>query len=46
LTVLLDALDMVIVTTAYPFWPKHNGPSWTHEKACFHLVDRLVDSLP
>ena len=44
--VLLDALDMVIVTTAYPFWLEHTGESWKQEKACFNLVGRFIDSLP
>jgi len=46
LIVLLDALDMVIVTTAYPFWLEHTGESWKHEKAWFNLVGAFVDSLP
>ena len=46
LIVLLDALDMVIVTTAYPFWLEHTGESWRHEKSCYNLVGRFVDSLP
>ncbi|MFC2099257.1 serine hydrolase domain-containing protein [Candidatus Bipolaricaulota bacterium] len=46
LIVLLDALDMVIVTTAYPFWLEHTSESWRHEKSCYNLVGRFVDSLP
>jgi CubicO group peptidase (beta-lactamase class C family) len=46
LIVLLDAYDLVIVTTAYPFWLEHNAESWKHEKACFNLVGRFIDSLP
>jgi CubicO group peptidase (beta-lactamase class C family) len=46
LIVLLDALDMVIVTTAYPFYLEHNDQSWKHEKATIDLVGRFVDSLP
>jgi len=46
LIVLLEALDMVIVTTAYPFWKEHTGESWKHEKACFNLVGKFIDSLP
>jgi len=45
LIVLLEALDMVIVTTAYPFWKEHTGESWKHEKACFNLVGKFIDSL-
>jgi len=46
LIVLIEPLDMVIVTTAYPFWLEHTGESWRHEKACFNLVGRFIDSLP
>jgi len=46
LIVLIDALDMVIVTTAYPFWLEHTGESWKHEKACFNLLGAFVESLP
>ena len=46
LIVLLDEYDLVIVTTAYPFWLEHNAESWKHEKACFDLVGRFIDSLP
>jgi len=46
LIVLLDALDMVIVTTAYPFWLEHTGESWRNEKACYNLVGRFIESLP
>ena len=33
LIVLLEDLDMVIVTTAYPFFQQHDGGAWKHEKA-------------
>ncbi|MFC2105152.1 hypothetical protein ACFLS0_00090 [Candidatus Bipolaricaulota bacterium] len=46
LTVLPDELDMVIVTTADPFYLVHTSESWKNEKEIFDLVDRLVDSLP
>ncbi len=46
LIVLLDEYDMVIVTTADPFYLVHTGESWKNEKACFDLVGRFVDSLP
>jgi len=46
LIVLVDAFDMVIVTTAYPFYLEHNDQSWKHEKATIDLVGRFVDSLP
>ena len=45
LIILLDALDMVIVTTAYPFWLEHTGESWKHEKSCYNLVGRFIESL-
>jgi CubicO group peptidase (beta-lactamase class C family) len=44
--VLLDELDMVIVTTADPFFGEHSGNSWAHEKAVFNLVGAFVESLP
>lgn len=44
--VLLDELDMVIVTTAYPFWQQHDDQSWTHESAVIELVGKFIKSLP
>jgi CubicO group peptidase (beta-lactamase class C family) len=44
--VLLDDLDMVIVTTADPFFGEHSGNSWAHEKAVFNLVGAFIKSLP
>jgi CubicO group peptidase (beta-lactamase class C family) len=46
LIVLLDELDMVIVTTADPFFGQHDGNSWTHEKATINLVGEFIKSLP
>ncbi len=46
LIVLLDELDMVIVTTADPFFGEHSGNSWQHEKATFNLVGAFIKSLP
>ena len=46
LIVLVDDLDMVIVTTSYPFWKEHNDQSWNHEKAIITMVSEFVDSLP
>jgi CubicO group peptidase (beta-lactamase class C family) len=46
LIVLVDDLDMVIVTTSYPFWLEHNDQSWKHEKAIMTLVSEFVKSLP
>jgi CubicO group peptidase (beta-lactamase class C family) len=46
LIVLLDELDMVIVTTADPFFGQHDGQSWAHEKAIMNLVGDFIKSLP
>lgn len=46
LIVLLDELDMVIVTTADPFFGQHDNDSWKHEKATFNLVGAFIESLP
>jgi CubicO group peptidase (beta-lactamase class C family) len=46
LIVLLDALDMVVVTTADPFFGQHDGDSWKHEKATMNLVAEFIESLP
>jgi len=46
LIVLLDELDMVIVTTADPFFGQHDGNSWAHEKAAINLVGEFINSLP
>jgi CubicO group peptidase (beta-lactamase class C family) len=46
LIVLLDELDMVIVTTADPFFGQHDGNSWTHERAIINLVGDFIKSLP
>jgi CubicO group peptidase (beta-lactamase class C family) len=43
---LLDELDMVIVTTADPFYQEHNDQSWKHEKANLNLVADFIASLP
>ena len=44
--ILLDELDMIIVTTADPFWQQHNDQSWKHESAIIELVGKLISSLP
>jgi CubicO group peptidase (beta-lactamase class C family) len=46
LIVLLDEFDIVIVTTADPFWLQHNDQSWKHEKAIINLVADFINSLP
>jgi len=44
--VLLDELDMVIVTAADPFWQQHDDESWKHESAIIKLVGEFIKSLP
>jgi len=46
LIVLLDEFDMIIVTTADPFWLQHDDKSWKHEKAIINLVANFINSLP
>jgi CubicO group peptidase (beta-lactamase class C family) len=46
LIVLLDALEMVIVVTADPFYLQHDGRSWKHEQANINLVGKFIKSLP
>jgi CubicO group peptidase (beta-lactamase class C family) len=46
LIVLVDELDIVVVTTADPFWLQHDGSSWRHEKAQLRLVSEFIESLP
>jgi CubicO group peptidase (beta-lactamase class C family) len=46
LIVLVDELDMVIVTTSYPFWLEHNNQSWKNEKAIITMVSEFINSLP
>jgi len=46
LIVLLDELDMVIVTTSYPFWLQHDAESWKHELAIMNLVGEFIKTLP
>ena len=46
LIVLLDDLDMVIVTTADPFFGEHSGDSWRHESAIMNIVGRFIKTLP
>ena len=44
--ILLDDLDMIIVTTADPFWQQHDDESWKHESAIIELVGKFINSLP
>lgn len=47
LILLLDDLDMVIVTTADPFWGKDlHFEAWKHERAIVNLVGRFISSIP
>jgi CubicO group peptidase (beta-lactamase class C family) len=46
MVVLLDELDMVIVTTSDPFWQQHDEESWKHESAIIKLVGKFIKSLP
>jgi CubicO group peptidase (beta-lactamase class C family) len=46
LIVLVDEFDMLVVTTADPFWLQNDGQSWKHEKATISLVADFVASLP
>lgn len=46
LIVLLHELDMVIVTTTYPFWLQHDAEAWEHELATVNLVGEFIKSLP
>jgi hypothetical protein len=46
LIVIVDELDMVIVTTSYPFWLEHNDQSWKHEKAIITMVSEFITSIP
>jgi len=46
LIVLLEEFDMVIVTTADPFFAQHDGDSWKHERATMNLVGDFIQSLP
>ena len=46
LIVPVHALDIVVVTTAEPFWLRSDGESWKHEKATISLVADFVSSLP
>jgi CubicO group peptidase (beta-lactamase class C family) len=46
LIVLLEDLDMVVVTTADPFFGEHSDNSWKHERAIMNMVGDFVASLP
>ena len=46
LIVLLEDLDMVVVTTADPFFAENSGNSWKHESAIMNMVGRFIKTLP
>ncbi len=46
LIVLLKELDLIVITTAKPFWKEHNDQSWKHEKAIIKMVSEFIKSLP
>ena len=46
LIVLLDDLDLAIVTAAEPFWQQHDDQSWKHESAIIELVGKFIETLP
>lgn len=46
LIVLLDELDLIVVTTAYPFYKQHDDESWRHERAILNVVGKFIASLP
>jgi CubicO group peptidase (beta-lactamase class C family) len=46
LIVLLDDLDMVIVTTSAPFYLVHDSEAWKHQQANYNLVGKFIKSLP
>ena len=46
LIILLDEIDMVIVTTADPLHFQFGGDAWEKERAIVDLVGRFVKSLP
>jgi hypothetical protein len=43
---MIDGLELVIVTSAAPFYLVHTGESWKNEKVYFNLVGKFIDSLP
>jgi len=46
LIILLDKLDMVIVTTADPLHYQFGGKAWEKERAIIALVGKFIKSLP
>lgn len=46
LIVLLDQLDMVVVTKSDPWRGRSDAESWKHERATLNLVGKFIRSLP
>ncbi|MEZ4633429.1 MAG: serine hydrolase [Caldilineaceae bacterium] len=46
LIVVLDDLDMVVVTVADPMFGRHGGDAWKHEQSIINLVAKFVSTLP
>ena len=46
LIVILDELDMLIVTVSDPFWQQHDDQSWKHESVIIELVGKFINALP
>jgi len=46
LIILLDKLDMIIVTTANPLNEVPPADGWKYEKTVIDLVGRFIKSLP
>lgn len=46
LIILLEDLDMIMVTTTDPFHLQHNDEAWLHEKSTVNLVGKFIRSLP
>ncbi len=45
LVVLADYLDMVVVTTAYPYRKEYSLDQWKNEKAIINMVGKFISSL-
>jgi len=46
LIVLLDELDMIVVTTADPLYELLAGAGWKYEGSIIDLVGKFIKSLP
>jgi CubicO group peptidase (beta-lactamase class C family) len=46
LIILLDELDMIIVTTADPLYELPSADGWRYEVAIINLVGKFIESLP